>query len=128
MIIGNAANVWLTTLRGDGSPHTTPVWFVLADQTFWIASSTANVKVRNVLRDPRVSLAVDGSGAHPHVAQGRGRVHERLRDHPRMLAHFAQKYDGWDATDEHQDGSRVLIEVPVDRWLLGTAAQSEDKC
>ena len=40
---------------------------------------------------------------------------------PHLVALFAEKYDGWDATDETQDGPRVLLEVPVDRWLLAGA-------
>jgi len=110
---------WLTTLRRDGSPHTTPVWFLLINETFWVASSTANVKVGNILRDPRVSLAVDGTGARPHVAEGRVTVHRRVRDFPHVFALLAEKYNGWDAADESQDGPRVLLEVPVQRWLLG---------
>jgi PPOX class probable F420-dependent enzyme len=118
MSIADAPCAWLTTLRRDGSPHTTPVWFLLVNQTFWIASSTLNVKVRNAARDPRVSLAVDGTGAQPHVAQGRVTVHARIEDFPDVVALLAEKYDGWDATDESHDGPRVLLEVPVDRWLL----------
>lgn len=116
--LADAACAWLTTLRGDGSPHVTPVWFLLDERTFWIASSTVNVKVRNMRRDPRVSVAVDGSGHRPAVAEGTARVHRDPGDHPRLLARFATKYDGWDAADERQDGPRVLVEVRVDRWLL----------
>lgn len=121
MTIADAPCAWLTTLRRDGSPHTTPVWFLLIDDTFWIASSTVNVKVKNVMRDARVSLAVDGTGAHPHVAQGRVTVRRRIEDHPHLVALLAEKYDGWDAADASQDGPRVLLEVPVDRWLLARA-------
>ena len=108
---------WLTTLRADGTAHTTPVWFLLDADTFWIASSTVNVKVRNIERDPRVSLAIDGSGPAPTVAEGRAVLHA-IADRADLLAAFAQKYDGWDAADPSQDGPRILIEVPVDRWLL----------
>ena len=118
MRIADVPCAWLTTLRRDGSPHTTPVWFLLIDDTFWVASSTANAKVGNVVRDPRVSLAVDGTGAQPHVAQGRVTVHQRLEEHPHLVQRLAEKYDGWDAADERQDGPRVLLEIPVDRWLL----------
>lgn len=117
--MADATCAWLTTLRLDGSPHTTPVWFLLIDDTFWIASSTVNVKVKHVVRDPRVSLAVDGTGARSHVAQGRVTVRRRIEDFPHLVALLAEKYDGWDATDESQDGPRVLLEVRVDRWLLG---------
>jgi hypothetical protein len=127
--IANAPCVWLTTLRRDGSPHTTPTWFLLIEDTFWIASSTVNVKVSNLLHDPRVSLAVDGSGTRPHVAQGRALVHHSLRHFPHLVALFAQKYHGWDATDDTQDGPRVLIEIPIDRWLLADSANdSAESC
>ncbi len=119
--LGDAPCAWLTTLRRDGSPHTTPVWFLLIDDTFWIASSTANVKVKNAVRDARVSLAIDGTGSQPHVAQGRAIVHRRIGDFPQLVSLLAEKYDGWDAADESQDGPRVLLEVPVDRWLLARA-------
>lgn len=117
---------WLTTVRGDGSPHTTPVWFLLLDDTFWIASSVRNVKVKNVGREPRVSLAVDGTGSQPYVAQGRATVRRNLEDFPHLVALLAEKYDGWDATDESQDGPRVLLEVSVDRWLLHGQDPSAD--
>lgn len=118
-VSASAECAWLTTLRADGSPHTTPVWFVLVDGTFWIASAARNRKVKNLASDPRVSIAIDGSTAQPRVAQGRARTHTALTDHPVIVERFAQKYCGWDATDESQDGPRVLIEVPVERWLLG---------
>lgn len=116
--IPEAECAWLTTLRRDGSPHTTPVWFLFRDDVFWIASATVNVKVRNMLRDPRVSLAVDGTGAEPYVAQGRVIVNMSFVRHRWAVAAFETKYRGWDASDESQDGPRVLVEVPVDRWLL----------
>ena len=116
--LADAACAWLTTLRRDGSPHVTPIWFLLDEDTFWIASSTVNVKVANVLRDPRVALAVDGTGGRPVVAQGRAHVHRDIEAYPSLLARFATKYGGWDAGDETQDGPRVLVEVRVDRWLL----------
>ena len=115
-------NAWLCTLRRDGSPHVTPVWYVLVDDEFWISSGERNAKVRNVINDPRVSLALDG-GDHPYVAEGRAVVHrDRLRED--VLAALAEKYDGWQAGLEIEPyGKRVLINVPVDRWLLRGAAQ-----
>lgn len=119
----DAPCAWLTTLRRDGSPHVTPVWFLLDEHVCWVATSTVTTKVANMLRDPRVALAVDGTGPQPAVAQGIARVHHDLRARPRLLARFAAKYDGWDAADESQDGPRVVVEIRIDRWLLGPGEQ-----
>ena len=115
-------NVWLCTLRVDGSPHITPVWFVYLGETFWIGSGERSVKVRNVVNDPRVSLALE-NGDEPVVAEGRARVHRgALRAD--VLAAISAKYDGWDAGAEIDPfGPRVLLEVPADRWLLKGTAQ-----
>ena len=121
--IADARCAWLTTVRPDGSPHTTPVWFVLDDGTFWIASAANNVKIRNLARDDRVSLAIDGSAtepsSQPHVAQGRASIHQDLGAVATVIPLFARKYDGWNVLDETVDGARVLLEIPVERWLLG---------
>ncbi|RSN47111.1 pyridoxamine 5'-phosphate oxidase [Amycolatopsis sp. WAC 04197] len=115
-------NAWLCTLRGDGSPHVTPVWFVYLDDVFWIGSGERNVKVRNIDGDPRVSLALEDGDA-PAVAEGVARVYRgALRED--VLAALAAKYDGWAAGVEIAPfGARVLLEVPVKRWLLEGVAQ-----
>ncbi|MEU3625509.1 pyridoxamine 5'-phosphate oxidase [Amycolatopsis coloradensis] len=115
-------NAWLCTLRADGSPHVTPVWFVYLGDVFWVSSGDRNVKVRNVAEDPRVSLALEDGDA-PVVAEGLARVHrEALRED--VLAALAAKYDGWAAGEEVEPfGARVLLEIPVKRWLLQGIAQ-----
>lgn len=115
-------NVWLCTLRADGSPHVTPVWFVYLRAAFWISSGERNVKVRNVSNDPRVSLALEDGDA-PCVAEGRALAHgDGLPTD--VLAAFAAKYDGWDPAAEIEPfGPRVVLEIAVDRWLLAGIAQ-----
>lgn len=115
-------NAWLCTVRRDGSPHVTPVWFVYLDDEFWVSSAERNVKVRNVDHDPRVSLALEDGDA-PAVAEGRAVVHrDELRGD--VLAALAAKYDGWEAGVEIEPfGPRVLLQVPVDGWLLRGTAQ-----
>ncbi|WP_410576342.1 nitroreductase/quinone reductase family protein [Amycolatopsis sp. lyj-108] len=114
-------NVWFCTLRADGSPHVTPVWFVYLGDAFWIGSGERNVKVRNIGADPRVSLALEDGDA-PAVAEGVARVHRgALRED--VLAALAAKYDSWAAGEEIEPfGARVLLEVPVKRWLLAGVA------
>ena len=109
---------WLTTLRPDGSPHTTPVWFVFDGSVISVATAARNAKVRNLRRDPRVSLAVDGSAAAPLVAQGRAALVAVEEASGGTVAAFAAKYDGCDIRDASVDGERVLVTIRVERWLL----------
>lgn len=116
-IVHRAPVAWLTTLRVDGSPHTTAVWFAFADERFWIGAAMSSTKVANMAVDPRVSLAIDGSSARPIVAEGLARMHSMASLTDEVAAEFAEKYDGWDVADESVDGERRLIEVVVTRWL-----------
>ena len=51
----------LATVRADGRPHVTPVWFVIDPATGDLLFNTAEtaVKGKNLRRDPRVTLLVD---------------------------------------------------------------------
>jgi PPOX class probable F420-dependent enzyme len=115
-------NVWMCTLRPDGSPHVTPVWFVYSEATWWVASAERNRKIRNLTQDPRVSLALE-DGRAPAVAEGRARLH--YSNFPAEIkTAFADKYQGWDITKpEAAAGARVLLEIPATRWLLEGHAQ-----
>jgi len=115
--------VWLCTLRPDGIPHVTPVWLVYEAGMWWIGTAERSVKVRNVLADARVSLALEDGDA-PVVAEGVARCHRR--DFPEhVVSRFAAKYGGWDITDPEQQptGGRVLLDITVSRWLLSGVAR-----
>lgn len=115
-----AGIAWFATVRPDGSPHLTPVWFLYRTGAWWIGSAGRSKKVRNLSVDGRVSLALQGGGA-PVVAEAIAIIH-RANFSPEIVAGFAGKYDGWDVTSAEPDGPRVLLEIPVTRWLLsGTA-------
>jgi PPOX class probable F420-dependent enzyme len=115
-------NVWLCTVRPDGSPHVTPVWFVFLRGSWWIGADGGSAKVRNIERYPRVSLALE-DGRFPVVAEGDAVPH-RGPFPEEVTEAFAAKYDGWDVSAPHRPGGdRVLLEVPVRRWLLAGEAQ-----
>ncbi|MFJ4435080.1 pyridoxamine 5'-phosphate oxidase family protein [Streptomyces sp. NPDC088923] len=114
-------NVWLCTVRPDGTAHVTPVWFVHLHHRWWIGSDERAVKVRNVRRAHRVSLALE-DGDHPLVAEGTARVLATPFP-PEVVAAFHEKYD-WDVTElRPRAGARVLLEVRTLRWLLAGTAQ-----
>jgi PPOX class probable F420-dependent enzyme len=49
----------LATVREDGRPHVTPVWFVLDGDTLVFTTWHTSVKAINIGRDRRVCLCVD---------------------------------------------------------------------
>lgn len=113
-------HVWMCTVRPDGTPHVTPVWFVFLSGAWWIGVDGGSVKVRNIGRSPWVSLALE-DGRWPVVAEGRARVH-RAPFPAAVTAAFTEKY-AWDAAAVRRPGEeRLLIEVPVRRWLLDGVA------
>ena len=116
--VSEADVAWLTTLRPDGSPHTTPVWFVFDGSVISVATAARNAKVRNLRGDPRVSIAIDGSSDAPFVAEGTGSLVPMVDVRGEVADAFARKYIGWDIRDDSVDGERVVIEIRVGRWLL----------
>ena len=115
--LGSERNVWLTTVRPDGSPHTTPIWFVWVEGAFWVCTTGDSVKARNVGREPRVAVALE-DGNRPVVAEGVARRHSRPYP-PTVAAAFVAKFD-WDIGVDDDDGHyNVLLQIAVTRWLLG---------
>jgi len=50
---------WLTTVGSDGRPYTVPVWFLWDGETFFIISQPQKLKVRNLRKNARITLAMD---------------------------------------------------------------------
>ena len=48
----------LVTLRQDGSPHASPMWYMYQDGKFYSGTGWESLKVRNIERDDRVSLCI----------------------------------------------------------------------
>jgi F420H(2)-dependent biliverdin reductase len=117
--LSHEPNVWLATVRPDGSPHLTPIWFVFVGGRFWLGTGAASVKVRNLAANPAVSVCLQ-DGNDPLVAEGTASLAPRPFPDAVVEA-FRSKYD-WDVTvDEDEDmGPLALVRIDVCRWLLGT--------
>ncbi len=50
--------VSFTTIRPDGSPHTTPIWYEYHAGRFYCFAGLDSVKARNVRHDPRIALCI----------------------------------------------------------------------
>jgi PPOX class probable F420-dependent enzyme len=110
----------LVTLNPDGSPQVTCVWVGLDDEE--IVSGHLNVsqrKLRNVRRDPRVALSIEGSEIHPPGLKEYLVVHGRARlvdgGAAELLQELAHVYLGPDVTfppmDDPPPGQVMRIAV-----------------
>lgn len=61
-LIRRANTAALATLREDGWPQTTTVAYANDDLVLFVATGADAQKVRNIRRDGRVSLAIEGGG------------------------------------------------------------------
>jgi PPOX class probable F420-dependent enzyme len=68
--------IWLTTVRSDGLPQSSPVWFVWDGSEFHIYSQPGKPKVRNIEADPWVSLHLNSDrwGEDIVVFEGEARI------------------------------------------------------
>ena len=88
----------LVTLGPDGSPHVTLVWVGLEDDEIVSAHLGEHQKVRNIRRDPRVALSIEGSGRNAIgldeylVVYGTARITEGGA--PELLQRLAERYIG----------------------------------
>jgi PPOX class probable F420-dependent enzyme len=79
--LGREVVLWLTTVRPDGQPQTSPVWFVWDGDSFLIYSMPASQKVPNIRGNSRVSLNLDGDGTGGGIVsiEAQARIDEQPR-------------------------------------------------
>ena len=118
----------LATLQADGAPLAMPMWFLHAPSALTMISVADTQKVRNLRRDPRVSVvaeAVSGGGEIRGVTvQGRA---EFLLDSPERRAlvdRFHEKYRGLEKLwgGKAMPANRVMFRIVPSRvrsWGLG---------
>jgi PPOX class probable F420-dependent enzyme len=85
--------VWLGSVRPDGRPHLTPVWFLWNGADLLIFSKPDQQKIRNLRQNPRVIVALDNTnqGTDPITLEGEA----ALLDEPAVnttLAEYVAKY------------------------------------
>jgi hypothetical protein len=107
----NARTTWLSTVNEDGSPHVTAVGALWVDASFWFQTGSGTRKGRNVVRDPRCSIAVSILDADV-VAEG-----EATREtNPATLTRLARAWadQGWPALlDESGTGITAPFNAPA---------------
>lgn len=104
------------TVNKDGSPHVTVVWCGVEGGEIVIGKLMEDQKVRNIRRDPRVSLSVEADGDQMGmqnylVVEGTARVTEGGA--PALLQALAQRYVGpgtvFPPMDDPPDGFVIRV-------------------
>lgn len=121
-LLEDAYVVWLTTVRPNGQPQSSPVWFVIDDDEFLIYSLSDTARKPNLEANPRVSLNLDSNaGADVVTVEGVARIvegppstehpayQEKYRDGIRDIGHtpesFAERYS-------------VALRITPKRWRI----------
>jgi PPOX class probable F420-dependent enzyme len=106
----------VTTIRPDGSPHSTIVWVDIRDGVVGFNTARGRMKVRNLQRDPRASLlVVDPNDSYKWVAVS-GRVELTDDGADAQIDKLAKKYVGADTYPwRRPDEQRVTVWITAEK-------------
>lgn len=57
--IESQKTIQVATLNQNGTPHLMPLWFAIEDRTIILETFTKSQKIRNLKRDPRITVLVE---------------------------------------------------------------------
>lgn len=107
--------VWLTTTGANGGPQPNPVWFYWDGECFLIYVMPTALKLKNIARNPRVSLHFEGAdvmGGDVIIFHGEAEVVEGEDVHPGYAGKYLAAAEEWGRTpDELYKEYSVLIRV-----------------
>ena len=105
--IGTQKNIQVATINRDGSPHLTVLWFAVVDGEVVLETFTKSQKVRNLERDPRITVLFEAGDSYETLrgVSIRGRA-ELCRDLDRVTklhtAVIMRNHSGLDEETAHQ--------------------------
>lgn len=88
--------IWLTTVRADGSPVPTPVWFYWNGETFLIYTQPGSHKLRHIAHNPTVALNfnTDAGGGSVAVFFGTAMLDSQPPSSAEVQAYFIKYAEG----------------------------------
>ncbi|MEU5296143.1 PPOX class F420-dependent oxidoreductase [Streptomyces umbrinus] len=111
----------VATLGPGGAPQNSVVWFKREGDTVLFSSTDGRQKIRNLRRDPRVSISVYDL-ANPYTSVEIRGTAEILPDEGKRLPYeLSHKYLGIDPPEEKDDEVRVIVRVVPER-IVGFSA------
>ncbi|HEX2148606.1 MAG TPA: PPOX class F420-dependent oxidoreductase [Actinomycetota bacterium] len=109
----------LATLEPDGYPQVTPVWIDVDDEHILINTAKGRKKVRNIERDPRVSVEVVEQENPYSMLSVKGKVvgmtTDGADDH---IDAMAKKYLGQDSYPFRKEGEvRIILRIDPEKVI-----------
>jgi PPOX class probable F420-dependent enzyme len=105
----------VTTLRDDGSPHTTVVWVDADDEGPMFNTASGRAKERHLERDPRLSLIVVDPQDQYRWLSVSGIAELTTEGADEQIDKLAKKYLGKDTYPWHNpDQARIKVRIRVE--------------
>jgi PPOX class probable F420-dependent enzyme len=112
----NAFPAVLTTLRPDGSPHSTVVWMDEDGGDVVFNTAAGRAKPRHLAADPRASITVVDPGDQYRWVSVSGPVEVTTEGAREQIDALAKKYLGVDEYPWHQEGEqRLTVRIKPDK-------------
>ena len=123
--LAESRNATLATIRANGTPQLTPVWFVWDGEQFIITVTTERAKYKNLVRDARMSLCIDDVTGFGYVtAEGEAEIREQdiWADTRKILVKYRGEEGGAEYLERLKTEPRVLVVMkPTRMETLGLA-------
>lgn len=113
------------TISRDGAPQLSPVWYIYEEGCFYIGITSDTAKYRNLRRDPRISLCIDGGREDVRTVMVAGRAELYEKTHPlqvamrwRLITHYiADPEEARRYAESSKDWDAVLVVVTPDKLI-----------
>lgn len=113
------------TISRDGAPQLSPVWYIYEEGCFYIGITSDTAKYRNLRRDPRISLCIDGGREDVRTVMVAGTVELYEKTHPlqvamrwRLITHYiADPEEARRYAESSKDWDAVLVVVTPDKLI-----------
>ena len=115
-LLTSKAVAFVSTIGPRGEPQTTPLWFLWRDDAVHISLVEGRQKLKNLRRDPRISVAIVDPAEPTRYLEVRGHIDGLTPDPERALERdVAIKYVGKDVDIEPPGTMRYTARIVVER-------------
>ena len=121
--LGRETTIWLATVRQDGRPHLTPLWYIWLDGRIFIATGAYSQKFVNLYHNQYISLALPDTTS-PILIEGE--AHVAAQQAVDILAkYFYDKYE-WDFRYDESADWRLIEITPFKIMAWGDGYDQDE--